>query len=155
MSMVPDAPGPRFQALLQLLSTAETLWDASRVFFARWDLSPSQFNVLYLLLDAPSGRTQTELSRRLLMHRSNVTGLVDRLEIRRLVKRLGDPKDRRSYRVVLTAGGRRLMDQILPHYYRAGEEAWGRFPAEQAQRLVADLQQVSRNAERMAAEYRF
>ena len=41
--------GPRYQALIELLRTAENLWNASRVFFARWELSPSQFNVLNLL----------------------------------------------------------------------------------------------------------
>ena len=80
-------PGPRYQALIELLRTAETLWNASRVFFARWDLSPSQFNVLNLLYEQPGGCTQIELSRQLIMHRSNVTGLVDRLEARGLLQR--------------------------------------------------------------------
>src|SRR5438874_74225 len=44
MRASPPSPGPRYQALLQLLRTAEALWNASRNFFARWDLSPSQFN---------------------------------------------------------------------------------------------------------------
>ena len=50
-----DAAGPRYRALLQLLRTAENLWNASRVFFGRWDLSPSQFNVLNLLSGEPDG----------------------------------------------------------------------------------------------------
>src|ERR1043166_6368679 len=73
-------PGPRYGALLQLLRTAEALWNSSRLFFARWDLSPSQFNVLNLLCDHPDGCTQIELSRQLIMHRSNLPGLIDRLE---------------------------------------------------------------------------
>src|SRR5258706_5874031 len=96
---------PQYEALLQLLRTAETLWNASRVFFAQWHLSPSQFNVLNLLHGKPSGASQVELSRDLIMHRSNVTGLIDRLQARGLVERGDDPKDRRVYRVVLTADG--------------------------------------------------
>src|SRR5215472_17588421 len=114
-------PGPRYDALIELLRTAENLWNASRVFFARWDLSPSQFNVLNLLQDHTDGLTQVELSRRLIMHRSNVTGLVDRLEARRLVRRKDDPADRRAFNVVLTADGRKLLRQIEPKYYRAAE----------------------------------
>src|SRR5580698_5762227 len=95
------APGPRYQALIELLRTAENLWNASRVFFARWDLSPSQFNVLNLLQDHPAGLTQAELSRSLIMHRSNATGLIDRLEGRGLVRRTDDPEDRRAFKVVL------------------------------------------------------
>ena len=52
------APGPRYAALLQLLRTAENLWNSSRVFLGRWDLSPSQFNVLNLLRDEPGGLSQ-------------------------------------------------------------------------------------------------
>src|SRR5262249_8628900 len=95
-------PGPRYEALIELLRTAENLWNAGRVFFARWDLSPSQFNVLNLLQDHADGLTQVELSRRLIMHRSNVTGLVDRLEARHLVQRKDAPADRRAFNMVLT-----------------------------------------------------
>src|SRR5262245_10345643 len=113
--------GPKYEALLQLLRTAETLWNASRVFFAQWNLSPSQFNVLNLLHGKPTGSSQIDLSRDLIMHRSNVTGLVDRLQARGLVQRTDDPVDRRVYRVVLTSEGATLLERILPHYYKAAE----------------------------------
>ena len=45
------------------------------------------------------------------MHRSNVTGLVDRLEARRLVRRKDDPADRRAFNVVITPVGRKLLRQ--------------------------------------------
>ena len=105
MRSLPRSPGPRYRALLQLLRTTETLWNASRVFFERWRLSPSQFNVLNLLAGHPDGLSQTELSRQLIMHRSNVTGLIDRLEARRLVQRRDTTADRRAYRVVLSPPG--------------------------------------------------
>jgi len=144
-------PGPRYPALMQLLRTADTLWNTSRVFFARWDLSPSQFNVLNLLYEAPSGLTQVELSRELLMHPSNVTGLVDRLARRKLVERREAPDDRRAWRVVLTAAGQRLIREILPYYYQAAEEVWGDLPVNRTTRLTEDLAAVCANAQRMAA----
>ncbi len=150
MGSEPTSPGPRYQALLQLLRTAETLWNASRLFFVRWDLSPSQFNVLNLLYDQPGGITQIELSRSLIMHRSNVTGLVDRLEARRLVQRRDSAQDRRAYRVVLTSAGRKLVRQILPQYYAAAETVWGNLSTIRASQLVAELDRVCSNAERIA-----
>ena len=75
----PPGAKTRYMALLQLLGTADSIWNASRIFFAAWNLSPSQFNVLNLLRGHPGGLTQTDLSRRLIMHRCNVTGLSDRL----------------------------------------------------------------------------
>src|SRR5690554_4751842 len=98
MSKATVSAGPRYQALLQLLRTSETLWNSSRVFFAQWDISPSQFNVVNILKEQPEGLTQVELSRLLIMHRSNVTGLVDRLEQRKLIQRKDNPNDRRAYR---------------------------------------------------------
>ena len=145
-------PGPRYEALIELLRTAENLWNASRVFFARWELSPSQFNVLNLLQDHADGLTQVELSRRLIMHRSNVTGLVDRLEARRLVHRKDDPTDRRAFNVVLTPAGRQLLCAIEPHYYRAAETVWGRISPARARLLVAELASITANANRIAGE---
>ena len=152
MNMTVPGPGPRYQALLQLLHTAETLWNSSRVFFARWELSPSQFNILNLLRLEPGGITQVELSRQLIMHRSNVTGLVDRLEARGLVRRQAHASDRRAWRVGLSPAGRRLLEQILPEYYGAAEQVWGALSVKRADQLVRELGNVAANAERMAAE---
>lgn len=143
---------PGYQALMELLRTADTLWNASRVFFERWDLSPSQFNVLNLLHLNPAGLSQTDLSRQLIMHRSNLTGLVDRLEKRGLVARREVAADRRAYSVVLTAAGIRLMRGILPRYYDEAARVWHRLPARRAAELVADLQQVARNAQHVAGK---
>lgn len=145
-----QAPGPRYQALLQLLRTADTIWDASRAFFAPWDLSPSQFNVLNLL-HHQAGLSQTELSRELIMHRSNVTGLIDRLEQRGLVQRT-EVADRRAYRVVLTPAGTRLMEELLPRYYDGAERLCGDLRHDRLAALMADLQQIAAKAELIAAE---
>lgn len=138
---------PRYEALIGLLRAAESLWNASRLFFARWDLGPSQFNVLKLLHDQPEGCTQTELSRALLVHRSNITGLLNRLERRKLIARRDSATDRRAYRVLLTAAGQRLVRKILPHYHRAAAQVWGDLPERRVRQIVADLGQVGRNTE--------
>jgi DNA-binding MarR family transcriptional regulator len=146
-----NAASQRYQALLQLLRAADTLWDASRAFFAQWDLSPSQFNVLTLLQSHPGGVSQIELSRQLIMHRSNATGLVDRLERRGLVKRLNLAGDRRAYRVVLTSSGNKLLRQMLPVYHAKADRVWGKLPVKRVAALLDDLKQVAIHAETLAA----
>ncbi len=143
---------PRYRALLELLRTAETIWNASRIFFARWDLSPSQFNLLNLLRLTPAGMSQTDLSRELIMHRSNVTGLIDRLEKRGLVERKEVADDRRAYRVVLTAAGSRLLREVLEPYYEGAEQVWSGLADRRVAELVVDLQRVAKNAEGIARE---
>ena len=142
---------PGYRALMELLRTADTVWNASRIFFERWDLGPSQFNVLNLLHLNPAGLSQTDLSRQLIMHRSNLTGLVDRLEKRGLVARREVAADRRAYNVVLTAAGTRLLRDILPQYYKDAVQVWGELPARRAAELIADLQKVAQNAQQIAA----
>src|ERR1035441_1696400 len=147
-----DENHPGYRALMELLRTADTVWNASRVFFERWDLSPSQFNVLNLLHLNPGGLSQTDLSRQLIMHRSNLTGLVDRLEKRGLVARREVAADRRAYSVVLTTAGAMLLRDILPRYYDEAARVWDRLPARRAAELIADLQQVARNAQHVAGK---
>jgi len=147
-----DENHPAYQALLELLRTADTIWNASRVFFERWELSPSQFNVLNLLRLNPAGLSQTDLSRQLITHRSNVTGLLDRLERRGLVARREVAADRRAYNVVLTPAGVRLLRVILPRYLKEAVRVWGRVPARRAAELMSDLQQLAQNAQRLAAQ---
>lgn len=151
MSNASAEAGPRYQALLQLLRTSETLWNSSRMFFAQWDISPSQFNIVNVLKDKPDGLTQVELSRLLIMHRSNVTGLVDRLEERKLIQRKDNPNDRRAYRVVLTPAGRKLVEKILPAYFKAAEAIWGDIPVKKTKELVEGLEQLSANVEKFSA----
>jgi len=141
----PTASGPRYQALLKMLRTAENLWNASRVFFERWNLSPSQFNVLNLLSMNPDGLSQIEISRLLIMHRSNATGLIDRLEQRGLLERRNTPGDRRAYQVVLTPAARELLEQILPEYYRLAEAVWGNLPAGRIAEFLDDLSCLETN----------
>ena len=152
MKSAPKPEGKRYNALLQLLRTADTLWNSSRLFFARWDLSPSQFNVLNLVCDRPDGMSQIELGRRLIMHRSNVTGLIDRLEQRGLVRRKDADGDRRAYRIVATPAGAKLVRAIVPQYYRMAEEVWDGFPVATATRWENDLRRLAANAAKIAPE---
>lgn len=143
----PDFSKLQYEALLQLLRTTDTLWNSSRLLFARWDISPAQFNVLNLLSDEVRGLTQSQLGKALLTHRSNVTGLVGRLEKRSLVKRSVDLGDQRAWRVVLTSDGRKLLRSVLPIYYEAARRVGGGISEHQTEAVLGILQQLERNAQ--------
>ena len=79
---------------------------------AELDLSPVQCHVLHLLEPGrplPMGR----LADRMACDASNVTGLVDRLESRGLVRRQASDEDRRVKVLLLTPAGSRLRAQLL------------------------------------------
>ena len=79
---------------------------------AELELSPAQCHVLHLLepeRPLPMGR----LARTLACDASNVTGLVDRLESRGLVRRRPSPEDRRVKVLILTPSGARLRTLLV------------------------------------------
>jgi DNA-binding MarR family transcriptional regulator len=137
-----------------LLRTADIVWNASRTLFERWDLSPSQFNVLNLLHLRPEGLSQTDLSRELVMHRSNITGLVDRLEKRGLLARHDVAADRRAYRVVLTESGEQILQEILPLYEKGTATLLDHVPAKRAAAMADDLETIAARASAVAEELR-
>ena len=76
------------------------------------DLSLAQFDVL-AQVSASEGLTQQELADQLLVTKGNVCQLLDRMEQSDLLVRR---QDGRANRVYLTAGGRRLAQEVLPEH---------------------------------------
>ncbi|MGW1199822.1 MarR family winged helix-turn-helix transcriptional regulator [Streptomyces sp. NPDC002536] len=73
-------------------------------------LTVPQARVLYFVASAPTVR---KLAVKLRCDASYVTGLVDRLEEQKLMKRQVDPADRRVKMLTLTAAGRRLRGKVV------------------------------------------
>ncbi len=98
------------------MATADTFLRESQRLFRPHGLSGAQYNLLNVVAEFEEGLSQRELSDRLVVDRSNVTGLIDRMEKAGWVKRTNHPTDRRAYRVVPTAAGRKLWEEVTPRY---------------------------------------
>jgi DNA-binding MarR family transcriptional regulator len=96
-----------------------------------FDLFPPQMLVLKSL-DEP--KPMGEVASWLACDTSNLTGIIDRLEQRELVKRTPDPKDRRVKMLVLTKEGRRLHKEISARMSQP--------PAEIAALSASDLREL-------------
>lgn len=81
-------------------------------------LSVATVNVLTVLLRAGRSLSPCEIGEELLVTRGTVTGLIDSLERRQLVRRLAHPDDRRMLLIELTDEGRGLMEQLMPEQCR-------------------------------------
>jgi len=79
---------------------------------AALDLSPVQCHVLHLI-EPDRPLPMSRLADTLSCDASNVTGLIDRLESRGLVRRAPSPDDRRVKVIQLTPAGTRLRSQLL------------------------------------------
>ncbi|MGH9838394.1 MAG: MarR family winged helix-turn-helix transcriptional regulator [Blastocatellia bacterium] len=98
------------QALIRLMRAGDRLWRASDDRFAQWGLTDNHYNVLRILNGAGEPISQSEIGRRMLSSRANVTKLLDLLEERKLVKRLACG-DRRVNLVELTDDGARFVEE--------------------------------------------
>ena len=75
-----------------------------------FDLAPQQMITLRMLGAGP--KKMSELAQALFCDNSNVTGIVDRLEERKLVRREAAEGDRRVKMLVLTKAGERIRTEI-------------------------------------------
>lgn len=76
------------------------------------DLSPPQLHALRELAPG-TAVAMSDLAKKLRCDASNITGIVDRLEGRDLVKRRPDPADRRVKTIVATPAGSALRERIV------------------------------------------
>ncbi|MGK5079732.1 MarR family winged helix-turn-helix transcriptional regulator [Janthinobacterium sp. HLX7-2] len=79
---------------------------------ATFGITLPRFDLMAQLERFPDGLRMGELSRRMMVTGGNITGITDQLEQEKLVVRVVDPKDRRSYSVKLTPAGRRAFDEM-------------------------------------------
>lgn len=110
---------PAYELTKTVMRTADTFLRESQRLFRPYGLTGAQYNVLNILSGYPGGISQRELGDMLVVDRSNVTGLLDRLEKAGWVRRDDDPHDRRVYRVSLTASGHAQWKKIHPLYLEA------------------------------------
>ncbi len=83
-------------------------------------LGLTAYEVLMNLNDAPEGRMRmSELAERLLLSRSGITRLADRLVARGLIERERCSDDGRGYNAQLTRDGRDLVETARPDHLAA------------------------------------
>jgi DNA-binding MarR family transcriptional regulator len=125
--------------------------DCDRRFFTEYGLSARQFWALHHL-DEQQGCSMVDLSRALLTDKSNVTGIVDRLERASLAQRTPDPYDRRVIQIRLTPEGRRLRDFVQQQHEARIRDLLGAVGIGQLSALQHTLTQISGNLEAYLAE---
>lgn len=106
------------EALLSLVRTSTLMQKLSNRFFSRFELTDVQFNILMILKNhGAEGLSQQELSEQLVVGKSNVVGLVDRLEKAGYVRRTSHPSDRRFNQIVLAPKGAKLERRVEQTYF--------------------------------------
>lgn len=135
------------QALVSaVMATADGFLRESHRLFRPLGLTGAQYNLLNVLAESEGGLSQRAISDRLVVDRSNVTGLIDRMEKAGWVKRTDDPEDRRVYRVILTPAGRKLWEKVTPRYQAVVAQVTRGLSERRMHEVVAVLRELERAA---------
>ena len=106
------------------------------------NLTPAQFDIIVTLGNTP-GMPFSQIAKKTLITKGTLTGIIDRLEAKGLVRREVPAGDRRSFRAVLTAAGEALFSEVFPVHVAYLTRAFaGANPGEleQLTRLLRQLQ---------------
>jgi DNA-binding MarR family transcriptional regulator len=119
----------------------KAIQEYSKRIFRRTGLSGPQVWAL-TILGNEAGLSQGELAERLYAHRSTVSGIIDRLESRGVIRRVTDPDDRRGIRLSLTPRGQRVLKKSPPPVQIGLRRALERLPTAQLRRFRRVLEGV-------------
>ena len=123
-------------ALLDLQSLMER---RSETFFQPFGLTGAQFNILNLLAFREGRMDQAALVEQLLVGKSSISIVLNRMVRDGLITREEHPKDRRQVVLILTAKGRTLWRKVSPRYDAGVEETLGALPAGRRNAFLDDI----------------
>jgi DNA-binding MarR family transcriptional regulator len=132
------------ETLLNIFVTANLLIKEAQQLFRPFGLTEAQFDIL-MMLETQSDNgllSQTELGHMLLVNRSNVTGLVDRVEQAGWVRRVPDGIDRRINLVEITESGRKILNNTKNVYMKRIEEITSVLSENEKRLLVEILEKI-------------
>lgn len=131
---------PKGHAWAVLLTAHATLVEKIEAALAAADLPPlAWYDVLWELEKAEGGKLRMhELAHRVVLSRSNLTRLADRLEHAKLIERADTPHDRRGYDCVITRAGLAMRKKMWPVYKAQIERVFSRHVSVEEARTIGD-----------------
>ncbi len=128
--------------LVALLLLESLLERRTETFFQPYGLTGAQFNILNLLATRAGRMDQAALVDLLLVGKSSISIVQNRMVRDGLVKREEHPKDRRQVVLALTSKGRTLWRKISPTYEAGVKEIFGKLPADRRKNFLDHLKML-------------
>jgi len=140
-SALPSA-GPTIQgrAWRSLLETHKEL--ISRIeeeFKSNTPLELQQYDVMFHVAEASEGVRMTDLASEVVLTKSGLTALVDRMEAAELIERRPDPEDRRATRIHLTSAGKDKLAAASRHHRKVVRRIWTDRMSEEEAAVIVDV----------------
>jgi DNA-binding MarR family transcriptional regulator len=141
----PDASASATECAMNLARTGDLVLGRVALALQPLDVSPAGGLVLGILKDAGRPCPPNYISERLIVSRATVTGVLDTLVKRGLVRREPHPTDRRMVLVYLTKAGSRMADMVRRTVHRGEAEWMGSLSEQERARLTELLGKIERD----------
>ena len=131
------------EVVVALIRTADLVRRVVGRVLEPYDITVQQYNVLRILRGAgEQGLPTLEIGERMVEHAPGVTRLLDRLEVKGLVRRQRCPEDRRQVLCWLTPAGTELVERLDEPVDSADAEAVAMLGPEEQERLLRLLDAI-------------
>lgn len=104
-------------------------------------LTSSQFDVIATLGNT-SGMIFNKLAEKTLTTKGELTGIIDRLEKKGLVRREVPPEDRRSFLAVLTPEGERVFEETFPAHITHLKQRFATLERQELEQIRVALEKI-------------
>ena len=138
----PETETREQQALMGVWHVGQLLKIQARRFFREYLSSEMQFNIMLLLKHADHPMNQQELSEKLLVDKSNLTGVAGRMEAAGLLIRRVDPLDSRADQLELTSRGRKILEHVEMPYRAEVKKVMADFSPAELSMLIRFMERM-------------
>lgn len=104
-------------------------------------LTAPQFDVIATLGNT-SGMFMNQLAEKTLVTKGTLTGIIDRLEQKGLVRREVPPENRRCFLIVLTPEGEQVFQEVFPAHISHLKERFDRLNEQELEEIKVALQKL-------------
>ncbi|HPL99231.1 MAG TPA: MarR family transcriptional regulator [Bacillota bacterium] len=125
-----------------LTKTQQVVFQQFKASLAKYDVTPAQYGVLKCLWSQDC-QNPSQIACSLFLDASTITGILDRMENKDMIKRIADPKDKRSLKVVLTERGRLLEKPVTEIIDEENKKVLHALNEEERKKLTEYLNRIS------------
>lgn len=133
------------EALISIWWTSILLNKESRKLFRKFKISEAQFNIMMLLKYSRGPLKQKDIGNKILVDKSNITGLIDSLEKLNFIQRKSVEGDRRMYHIVFTKDGKFFIDKIDKIYEKKVNSIMSLINDKEAIEIIRLTKQIRKN----------
>jgi MarR family transcriptional regulator, 2-MHQ and catechol-resistance regulon repressor len=124
-----------------LVRTYQAFYTCDEAHIRNLGLTVPQFDVLCTLGNT-SGMMMSQIAEKTLVTKGTLTGIIDRLEQKGLVRREVPPENRRCFIIVLTPAGESLFASVFPKHIAFLEERFAPLAEEEMKEIQTALKKL-------------